>query len=41
MYTDDNGSPLDVSQYNRNLQIGVGYFFDFKKNKETSEQKGG
>ncbi len=30
-YTDDNGESLDVSQYNRNLQIAVGYFFEFKK----------
>ena len=30
-YTDANGQPLDVRQYNRNLQIGLGYFFEFKK----------
>ncbi len=30
-YTDEIGQPIDVSQYNRNLQIGVGYFIELKK----------
>jgi Outer membrane protein beta-barrel domain len=31
-YTDANGNPIgDIKQFNRNLQIGLGYFFEFKK----------
>jgi hypothetical protein len=32
-YTDDVGRTINVSQYNLNLQIGLGYNFNFKQNK--------
>jgi hypothetical protein len=32
-YTDDVGRTINVSQYNLNLQIGLGYTFNFKQNK--------
>ena len=32
LFTDENGEPLeDFVQYNRNIQIGVGYHFGFSK----------
>ena len=33
VYTDDVGRTINVSQYNLNLQIGLGYTFNFKQNK--------
>jgi predicted porin len=32
-YSNENGKTVAVSQFNRNLQIGLGYTFNFKKSK--------
>jgi hypothetical protein len=32
-FTDENGNSVATSQFNRNLQIGLGYTFNFKQNK--------
>lgn len=32
-FTDENGNSIATSQFNRNLQIGLGYTFNFNQNK--------